>query len=164
VISPLLVPFWKSVLHSSNFNPTSSQCQVLGLRNKLTPLIVYIPAFTLCHFPALGYWSITTFTIAIAIVQVILRITRLSLVGFLPDHLMQILTNTHLFRHHGLRIVPLNWSILRFHNHMTDYSLTGEWTRNSYATTHCPWTCAERLTDPTNFDVRLYGIHALGWC
>ena len=41
----------------------------------------------------------------------------------------------------------------------------GDWAGNSYATSGCPGTCAERLTDPTNFVVcyTLWRSFELDW-
>jgi len=35
-----------------------------------------------------------------------------------------------------------------------DITFCGDWAGNSYATSGCPGTCAERLQDPKNFEVR----------
>ena len=42
-----------------------------------------------------------------------------------------------------------------------DITFCGDWAGNSYATSGCPGTCAERLQDPKNFEVR--GTHSSGY-
>ncbi|KJA15955.1 glycoside hydrolase family 16 protein [Hypholoma sublateritium FD-334 SS-4] len=47
------------------------------------------------------------------------------------------------------------------HNIVFDITFCGDWAGNSYATSGCPGTCAERLTDPTNFVNATWSINSL---
>ncbi|KAF9484920.1 glycoside hydrolase family 16 protein [Pholiota conissans] len=50
-----------------------------------------------------------------------------------------------------------------FANHQIVFDITfcGDWAGNSYATSGCPGTCAERLMDPTNFVNATWSINSL---
>ncbi|KAH9484074.1 putative glycosidase C21B10.07, partial [Psilocybe cubensis] len=51
------------------------------------------------------------------------------------------------------------------HNKLTnvilDITFCGDWAGNSYATSGCPGTCPERMTDPTNFENATWSINSL---
>ncbi|KAF9044712.1 glycoside hydrolase family 16 protein [Hymenopellis radicata] len=53
--------------------------------------------------------------------------------------------------------------ISNFVNHSVIFDITfcGDWAGNSYATTTCPGTCAERLMDPSNFENASWSINSL---
>lgn len=50
-----------------------------------------------------------------------------------------------------------------FYNHTIIINITfcGDWAGNSYATTSCPGTCAERIMDPNNFVNATWNINSL---
>ena len=54
-------------------------------------------------------------------------------------------------RHHLLRYVTPGPSELHGVN-----VYVGDWAGNDYATSGCPGTCAERIMDPSNFNVRIH--------
>ncbi|PPQ67675.1 hypothetical protein CVT25_012703 [Psilocybe cyanescens] len=47
------------------------------------------------------------------------------------------------------------------HSIVFDITFCGDWAGNSYATSGCPGTCPERMTDPTNFENATWSINSL---